>query len=181
MSRIVIGLCITLVLGLTACTSMPNTPTNPPATVAKVDLPRYMGSWQEVARLPMFFQRNCAKDSRANYTLTKDGEQTVVQVVNSCLNKDGKRIQARAIAKPVGDAKLKVNFAPKFVRALGIGNADYWVLALDDDYRYAMVGTPNKRYLWLLAREQMPTDIQNRYIALAKSQGYPTQDLVFDE
>lgn len=179
MSRILGAFCATLFLGLTACVSVPSTPANPPATVAKLDLPRYMGSWREVARLPMFFQRNCVKDSGANYTLNK--EQNIVQVINSCLDKDGKLIEAHAIAKPVDNAKLKVNFAPKFVRALGIGNADYWVLAFDDDYRYAMVGTPDKRYLWLLAREEMPTDVQNRFIALAKAQGYPTQDLVFGE
>jgi apolipoprotein D and lipocalin family protein len=119
--------------------------TSPLTAVDNVDLRRYAGKWYEIARYPNRFQRNCQSDTTAIYTLRDDGK---VQVVNACREKDGKVTTARGTAKVVDkktNAKLKVTFFWPFY-------GDYWVIGLDPDYQYAIVGEPSRKYLWILSR-----------------------------
>jgi apolipoprotein D and lipocalin family protein len=111
--------------------------------VPHVDLERYLGKWYEIARLPTKFEEGCTEIT-ANYSLLKDGG---VSVLNQC-NKRGKAKQAKGKAKIVDKttgAKLKVTFFWPFY-------ADYWIIKLGADYEYAIVGTPNRKYLWILSR-----------------------------
>lgn len=126
---------------LAACT----TPAPPLPTVQAVDLGRYYGTWYEIARLPNRFQSMCVSDTRAVYR--PDGKQ--VSVVNQCRTADGRIEQAEGVAKLVegsNGAKLRVSFFRPFY-----GN--YWILALDSDYRWVLVGEPGRQYAWILARE----------------------------
>ena len=115
-------------------------------TVQNVNLERYMGKWYEIAALPQVFQQGCFATA-ANYSLRKNG---TVQVINTC-NKgsvDGPVTTAKGKAWVVDrktNAKLKVSFQWPFA-------GDYWILALDNDYTYALVGTPDRKSLWILAR-----------------------------
>lgn len=123
----------------------PESNSKPLRTVGNVDLNRYRGTWYEIARYPNRFQRDCASDTTAEYTLRKDGK---VQVVNSCRQKDGKTKTARGTAKVAdkkSNAKLRVTFFWPFY-------GDYWVIGLSPDYRYAIVGEPKRKYLWILSR-----------------------------
>mgnify|MGYP001436808827 CR=1 FL=1 len=106
----------------------------PLTTVEKVDLERYAGRWYEIARYPNRFQRDCASDTTADYTLLKNGR---VGVVNTCRKKDGKIKQADGKAKVVAasNARLKVTFFWPFY-------GDYWIIGLDRDYRWGVVGEP---------------------------------------
>ncbi len=116
-----------------------------PMVVEKVDLGRYMGTWHEIARFPNRFQRGCTCTT-ATYSLRTDGR---VKVVNRCGTTAGPAKQSEGWAKvvdPASNAKLRVTFFWPFF-------GDYWILALDPDYRQVLVGTPNRRYLWILARE----------------------------
>jgi apolipoprotein D and lipocalin family protein len=116
-----------------------------PPVVGKVDLVRYMGTWHEIAKFPNSFQRGCLCTT-ATYTLRPDGK---VSVTNRCGTSGGKGKESRGWAKvadPVTNAKLKVTFFWPFF-------GDYWILDLDPDYRHVLVGTPNRKYLWILARE----------------------------
>lgn len=116
----------------------------PLPTVATVDPERYAGRWFEIARLPNRFQAQCASDTRARYT--REGDH--LTVVNECRTGDGRLTRAQGIAKLVadsGNARLRVSFFRPFY-------GDYWVLALDPDYRWALVGEPRRRYAWILAR-----------------------------
>jgi len=118
---------------------------SPLTAVDNVDLRRYAGKWYEIARYPNHFQRNCQSDTTAVYTLRDDGK---VEVVNACREKDGKVTTARGTAKVVDkktNAKLKVTFFWPFY-------GDYWVIGLDPDYQYAIVGEPSRKYLWILSR-----------------------------
>ena len=145
--------------------------------VQSVDLNRYAGKWYEIARLPMFFQRNCASDVTATYTLQPTGK---VEVNNQCMGKDGKPMQSIGEATKNGDSgsKLKVTFLPQALRWLPVGKADYWVLALDPNYSHALVGTPNQKYLWILSRTPtMDEDTYQTMVATAKSQGYDVSKL----
>ncbi len=113
-------------------------------TVAEVDLARYAGKWYEVAAFPMFFQRQCVGDTTAEYGLRPDGD---ISVRNRCRTESGfDEATARAWAvEGSGNARLKVQFFWPF-------RADYWVIGLDDGYRWAVVGNPERKYLWILSR-----------------------------
>ena len=148
-----------------------------PTTVDSVDLNKYAGTWYEIGRLPMYFQRNCAGDVTANYTQKTDGSGVIV--TNKCLDSDGAEIVADGLAKPADatGSKLKVTFLPSWIRWLPVGRADYWVLARDGDYKTALVGTPDKDYLWLLARSpDIAQETYAKYRQIAQQQGYDLKE-----
>lgn len=114
-------------------------------TVPSVDLNRYLGKWYEIARYPNRFEKSCASDVTAQYSLRSDGK---IEVVNSCRKADGKLKASKGSAKVADkqtNAKLKVTFFWPFY-----GN--YWIIDLDPDYRYAVVSEPGREYLWILSR-----------------------------
>ncbi|KXB30290.1 hypothetical protein AT959_13130 [Dechloromonas denitrificans] len=134
-------------------------------SVGQVDLARYAGKWHEIGAFPMFFQRQCIGDTTAEYVLKTDGE---VSVTNRCRTDSGfDQASGRAWAPEAArSAELKVSFFWPF-------RSDYWVIALDPDYRWAVVGNPNRKYLWLLSRTpQLPAADIERALNAAASQGY---------
>lgn len=141
-----------LLLPLLMIASMPALAQRPLKAVPELDLERYSGTWHEIARLPMYFQRRCARDITATYTLREDGDITVS---NACVREDGVRMKSEGVARKAGDspAKLQVRFAPGWLSFLPGVWADYWVIAVDADYRWAIVGEPGRKYLWILSRE----------------------------
>jgi apolipoprotein D and lipocalin family protein len=148
-----------------------------PTTVDSVDLEQYAGTWYEIGRLPMYFQRNCARDVTATYTGKTDGSGIIV--LNQCTAADGTAITAEGLAK-VADStgsKLKVTFLPAWIRWLPVGRADYWVLARDADYQTALVGTPDHKYLWLLSRSpNISQQTYAKYRQIAQQQGYELKE-----
>lgn len=162
------ALALALAATMTGCATLPAdgaAPQAPVRAVPQVDLQRYAGRWYEIAAYPMVFQRQCVGDTTAEYALRSDGR---IGVLNRCRTASG-HSQAQAVAWPVegsGNAKLKVSFFWPF-------RADYWVIGLADDYRWAVVGDPGRRYLWLLARtpEMAPADLERAQEA-ARLQGY---------
>lgn len=148
-----------------------------PTTVDSVDLKKYAGTWYEIGRLPMYFQRNCASDVTATYIEKTDGSG--IKVINQCKAQDGSAITAEGLAKPADStgSKLKVTFLPSWIRWLPVGRADYWVLARDADYKTALVGTPDKEYLWLLARSpNVSQETYAKYRQIAQKQGYDLKE-----
>ena len=124
----------------------------PVATIAKLDVPRYMGTWHEIAKFPNRFQAKCVANTRARYLAQTDGS---VQVLNSCITADGSTIDALGLAKQVGPAtspKLQVRFAPAWLSWLPMVWGDYWVIDLDTDYQLAAVSDAKREYLWVLSR-----------------------------
>jgi apolipoprotein D and lipocalin family protein len=120
-------------------------------TVESVDLDRYVGDWFEIARYPNRFQRKCTGDVRASYVLRSDGR---IDVTNRCRTADGE-IAANGVAKIVDartSARLKVRFAPAALSFLPFVWGDYWILGLAEDYSWAVVGSPDREYLWILSR-----------------------------
>ena len=149
----------------------------PLPTVPCVDLARYMGTWHEIARLPNLFQRGCV-GATARYTLCRDGS---VLVRNACRTSRGRcrTIEGRATAVSCsGNARLRVRFQgpARFVPVSRQGN--YWIIALDDEYQWAMVGTPDRRFLWILARERsLPPKIERSLVARARQLGFDVDRL----
>lgn len=127
----------------------------PLQVVAPVDLQRYAGLWHEQARLPNRFQKQCAGPATAEYTLLGDGQ---MEVRNRCILEDGSFDEAVGVARaaPVagqpGAGRLEVRFAPEWLGWLPAVWGDYWILRLDRDYQVALVGTPDRKYLWVLSR-----------------------------
>lgn len=125
----------------------------PLEVVPDVDLARYVGTWHEIARLPNRFQRQCVGDVTAKYALRDDGR---LSVVNACRLADGSIERAEGVARVASSAgpnsKLEVRFAPVWLGWLPLVWGDYWILELASDYRYAVIGTPSRKYFWILAR-----------------------------
>ena len=146
--------------------------TRPLRTVDGLDLKRYSGTWYEIARYPNRFQRDCQSDTAAEYTVRKDGK---VQVVNSCRQKDGKTKTARGTAKVADkrtNAKLRVTFFWPFY-------GDYWVIGLSPDYRYAVVGEPKRKYLWILSRTpEMDGATYQAIVEQIREAGYDPEKLI---
>lgn len=142
----------------------------PVNSVPAVDLSRYLGRWYEIASFPLFFQRVCRGDTRAEYALRDDGD---ISVLNRCRTADGfAQVSGRAWAvEGSGNAQLKVQFFWPF-------RANYWVIGLDPDYRWAVVGNPNRRYLWILSRTPvLPAELLNAALQSAADQGYDLEQL----
>lgn len=130
---------------------MPNTSQAPVVTVEQVELSRYLGTWYEIARKPMWAEDDGARDITATYELKDDGR---IRVLNRCLDEEGRIEEAEGEAVPLDgtNAKLTVSFLPAGLRWLPFTRGDYWIMRLDPAYNIALVGTPDRKYLWLLAR-----------------------------
>lgn len=132
------ALCVLLAGSALSCASYP-----PLDVVPRVEIDRYVGTWYEIASIPVSQQEGCSCTT-AEYSVIEEG---VLRVVNTC-KKEGETDQAEAKAFVVpnsNNAKLKVQFFWPF-------RGDYWVLELDDDYRWAVVGVPSRKYVWVLSR-----------------------------
>lgn len=169
-----------VVIGLHGCAGIP--PGEPVTTVESVDLARYVGTWYEIARLPMWFQRHCV-DSKAVYTRRDDGR---IGVHNECVTDSGEVSQAdgtATVVDPVTNARLSVTFDNWFSRLFGSSSeGNYWILALDSDYQTAMVGTPDRRYLWMLARSPHIAEATYQDLAArAQRMGFPVSELIRDQ
>jgi apolipoprotein D and lipocalin family protein len=144
---------------------------NPPTTVKYVDLKKYAGLWYEIAKIPNSFQDQCVKNTTAKYTLTEDGE---ISVTNSCIDKDGEVDDANGVVRVV-DKKSNAKLEVSFVSFLGWRPfwGDYWIIGLDDNYQWAIVGTPNRKYGWVLSRTKKLDDVTlSKINIILKDQGY---------
>ena len=145
--------------------------TTPLATVPSVDVPRYMGTWYEIAKYPNWFQKKCANSTQATYSLQADGR---VQVLNRCKTDKGEWSEALGAARQVGgptSAQLKVRFAPEWLSFIPMVWGDYWIIDLDPQYQWVLVSEPRREYLWVLSRTpQMPAatyqQLQSKLVAL---------------
>jgi apolipoprotein D and lipocalin family protein len=151
-------------------------------TVPKVDLQKYSGVWYEIARLPNRFQADCAGDVRAEYTLREDGK---IKVVNRCRQAGKpKPKQAEGLARVAAEdngsnSVLEVRFAPAILSFLNSVWGDYRVIALDDNYRYALVGSGDRKYLWILSRTKtLDGDVFKRLLATAVEQGFNVNQII---
>ncbi len=152
----------------------------PVRSIPAVDLTRYAGRWHEVARFPNRFQKDCAGGTTADYALLPGGD---IRVVNACMQADGVRKQAEGRARPARpggpSSQLKVRFAPAFLSWIPKVWGDYWVLDLTDDYGAALVGSPDRKYLWLLSRSpQLDEATYARLVASGAAQGFDVARLV---
>lgn len=144
----------------------------PLQVVDRVDLERYLGTWYEIASYPAWFAKNCTGVT-AEYTRR---DESTIRVVNRCFkgHLDGKLKEAKGRARVVdteSNAKLKVSFFGPFW-------GDYWILDLDPEYRWAVVGEPKRKYLWILSRTpQMDRKVLDGILTRLPEKGYDTDRL----
>ena len=156
-----------------ACTSGMKKASPPLKVVTFVDLNRYAGTWYEISRFPNRFQKGCV-GTTTTYTLRKDGK---IDVLNQCRKEtlDGEISSVKGKAWVVDNktnAKLKVSFFWPF-------SGHYWIIELGEDYEYAVVGHPNRKYLWILSRSpRMDEKIYNLILEKLKLQFYDTNKLI---
>jgi apolipoprotein D and lipocalin family protein len=146
-------------------------PYPPLDTVKEVDLQKYVGTWYEIARYEHYFERGC-RDVSATYTLKEDGD---IKVVNRCTKEESEKKEAVGVAYAVDESnsKLKVSFFRPFY-------GDYWIIMLDDDYRYAVVGDPSREYLWILSRApKLEENIKNKILRKLPEMGYSPEPLIW--
>lgn len=144
-----------------------------------LELDRYLGTWYEIARLPNRFQNSCVANTSATYSLTPDG---FIQVDNRCLEKNGQTnlTQGRARSENAGNTKLTVTFVNLFGRWIYAFGGDYWVIALESNYQWVVVGHPERTFAWILARN--PSLLTTNELLTIKNelinQGYRPCDFV---
>ncbi|QWE10929.1 lipocalin family protein [Polynucleobacter sp. es-EL-1] len=124
----------------------------PVKTIPSLDVPRYLGTWYEIAKFPNWFQKKCVSNTKAVYSLKDDGK---LKVLNSCKTASGEVSEAEGTARQMGASdspKLEVRFAPDWLSFLPLVWGDYWVIDLDSQYQVAVVSDPRREYLWVLSR-----------------------------
>ena len=143
------------------------------AAVKPFDENRYLGRWYEIARMDFKFERNL-NNVTANYSLRKDGKIKVVNRGYDYTKKEWKEAVGKAkLCGAPDEAILKVSFFGPFY-------SGYNVIALDNDYKYALVAGKNLSYLWILSREKtVPDDVRQNYLKVAQGLGYNTSALIW--
>lgn len=168
----------TALLLLLACCAPAAHAANPVVSVPELDISRYAGQWYEIAHLPVSFQDKCTGDITAAYTLREDA---LIGVRNACRTADGETSVAEGLARPVEGhpGRLEVRFAPSWLSWLPLVWADYWVIDLDPGYTWAVVGEPDREYLWILSREPaMDRALFDQIKARAVAMGYDLNPLI---
>ena len=164
---------------LAAAVAMVAAENRPLRVVPEIDYTRYAGTWYEIARLPNRFEKKCVSNVTANYALRPDGRVTVT---NRCKQADGSIDQATGIARRVEgrpSSVLQVRFAPAFLSFLSKVWGDYQVIELGPQYDYSVVGSPDRKYLWILARApQLDPGTYQSLVERAKAQGFDTSTLI---
>jgi lipocalin len=144
-----------------------------PVPASEVDLQRLAGDWYEVARLPFHEEGVCAGDVTTTYVLE---DPTTVRVINRCRRPDGAIDVAEGVARvtdPVTGSRMEICYAPSALKWVPWVWSDYWILHVEADYRMALVGTPDRRHLWLLARQPVPSAMEYQWlINQVRNQGY---------
>jgi apolipoprotein D and lipocalin family protein len=147
--------------------------TPPLATIAALDVPRYMGRWYEIAKYPNWFQKKCVGDTSAEYRLQPEG---TVQVVNRCRMDNGEWNEAVGLARQIGgptSPRLEVRFAPAWLSFIPAVWGDYWVIDLDPAYQLVAVSEPRREYLWVLSRNpQVSKDVYEALLHRLRGLGF---------
>lgn len=168
--RKLFGLLLSVVL-LSSCASIPDGA----EAVTDFDLERYLGKWYEIARFDFRFEKDL-DNTTAEYSLNDDGTVRVVnRGYNYVKNKDSEAVGKASFRGDSNVAELKVSFFGPFY-------SGYNVIAIDPEYKYALVVGNDTGYLWILSREKtIPEDIKNEYLSIAESIGCEIENLIWVE
>jgi apolipoprotein D and lipocalin family protein len=145
------------------------------------DLNRYLGRWYEIARLPMMFNPHCKTDIYSTYSLESHSK---LKVDNQCLQTDGKTIHVIGTATTDKEmpSKLDVSFLPAWANFLSFGKLKYKFSVIDTDYKTALTGGADHKYLWILSRTpQIDPAVYKAYVEQAQREGFDTSKLIVNK
>ncbi len=147
-------------------------------TIVALDVPRYLGTWYEIAKFPNWFQKKCVGNTKAVYTAKSDGN---LRVLNTCKTAGGETSEAEGAARQIGakdSPRLEVRFAPEWLSFLPLVWGDYWVIDLDPQYQVAAVSDPRREYLWVLSRTpQLDPRVYEELLQRLKQQQFDIRKL----
>jgi len=150
------------------------------STVDSVDLDRYTGTWYEIAKIPNRFQKKCAKNTTATYKLMENGK---IRVINECITAEGESTKATGVARVVDDktnSKLEVSFVS--ILGLNLFWGDYWIIGLHENYEWAIIGNPSRKYGWILSRTPSLTDADlDKIYTILREKGYNPDEFEMTE
>lgn len=166
---LIIAFLLGLILLFNSCASIPQKA----KALENFDVNRYLGTWYEIARFDFRFERDIDNVS-AQYSLNKDGNVNVLNSGYKYKKEKWEKANGRAKFRGSKDiAALKVSFFGPFYAA-------YNVIALDENYKYALVAGKNLKYLWILSRtKDIPEEIKTNYLKIAQQIGYDTSKLIW--
>jgi apolipoprotein D and lipocalin family protein len=170
-SLIIAALTGVVLVTLRSCASIPEGA----VAIKPFDKDKYLGQWYEIARMDFRFERNL-NNVTATYSLKNNGSIKVDNRGFDYLTKEWKQAIGKAkFAGSPDEARLKVSFFGPFY-------SGYNVIALDDQYKYALIAGQNLKYLWILSRETiMPESTKQSYLEIAKGLGYDVSALIWTE
>ena len=146
-------------------------------TASYVEVERYIGKWYAITSLPQFFTRSCIAQT-AEYEIKSENS---ISVLNTCIKKDGNITSitgTATVVNPITNAELEVVFDNFSTRSFKI-KGDYTIIKLDPDYEYVMVGSKDRKSLWIMSRENtMPKAILQKYVDFAAANGFDVSKLV---
>lgn len=162
------ALILVAMMSFLSCKTTENLP-----TVQDIDISRYAGQWYEIARLPNSFEKGL-ECVTATYTLKK-GDKIEVLNRGYSVEKAGKVSTAKGrawVPDPEFPGRLKVSFFWPFA-----GN--YYIISLDQEYKYVLVGDPSRKYLWVLSRsKELDNTIYTKLLDIAKSNGFDIDNVI---
>lgn len=173
-----------IVLAVLSASVLAGCATHQPLPVQEqVNLDQYMGKWYEQTRLPNRFQKQCVAEVSAEYERLND---ETISVVNQCVTANGEKTTATALGRvdasqpEPNPAILEVRFAPAWLSWWPGVWGDYWIMRVVGDYEYSLVGTPDRKYLWILSRAAQgdPAIIQD-LLEYAAEQGFDIDDVMY--
>lgn len=151
-------------------------------TAEEFVIEKYLGVWYQIALIPNYFQKDCFSNTQAQYTYL---DSTSISVLNSCRTKSEQKLSASGIAVaegvPANFARLKVSFAPKWLNWVPFVWGDYWIIEIDSKYSSVLVGSPNRKYLWILSRDRfIQKEVFQKYMRVGTEQGFDVSSLVYE-
>lgn len=161
-----------LLLAAASFAGMSHAASSPPPlqAVDSIDTKRYAGKWYEIARLPTPLQRRCVGDVTVEYTA---GLQGALHINNRCRTKDGSIAAMSGTATP-REGATGAQYQADFLQPA----TQYWIIGLDSEYRWAVIGDPDRKTLWILARKpQLAPEQLEQALQAARAQGYPLDEL----
>jgi apolipoprotein D and lipocalin family protein len=166
----------TIIALLVLCIACSTTKDKGQTTVESVDLKRFAGNWFEIARYETPLQTDCGS-AKITIKLIKKK----VDMYHACHDKiTGDTIHAHGIAEVEDkktNAKLKASYMPIFQK-WGMFGGSIWIIALDPEYHYAILGHPTHKHFWIISRTPgIPPEKYEELVAMAKAQGYKPKEI----
>lgn len=163
---------VAVLVMVTVFLSCPLLAKNPLKTVEYVDIERYLGQWHEIATIPPKNERRCLS-STAEYSMNRAGD---LRIVKSCIVNGDLLKRATGFGYVVdtrSNAKLEIQFYPF--------KDEYWIIELDENYEYVVIGNPDRDTLSILSRNPyLPKhDLDNILYSLRTKHGYDVSKIVF--